>query len=426
MARRLYSLFFYLCLPLIFTRLLLRSRHAPAYRRRLAQRLGYVTNAPKPGGIWIHAVSVGETLAAVPLVKRLQRDYPDLPIAITTMTPTGSEQVRKNFSDTVFHTYIPYDVPTAVRRLLSSIKPQLLLVMETELWPNLVDQCQRREIPVLIANARLSARSAKGYGRLDALVRPMMKQLSLVVAQSDKDQQRLIALGMDAAKVTVGGNIKFDISLTTEIKEQSNSIRAAWGLSEASHRKVLIAASTHEGEEQQILAAFQQMLLAHPSLLLLLVPRHPERFGQVEQLCLEYGLNTKRRSNHVPCTDDTQVMIGDTMGELMAFYGVADIAFVGGSLVETGGHNLLEPAVWQLPTLSGQHLFNFAEVDQLMSAANALIKVNDAAELAQKVGELLNDPKLGDAMGKAAFEVVQQNRGSMERLYSRLTHFIEY
>ena len=424
MARRFYTLFFYLCLPIIFVRLFLRSRQAPQYRLRWGERLGFVRSAPKPQGLLVHAVSVGETLAAVPLIKSIQADYPDLPITITTMTPTGSEQVRRNFSDSVFHIYIPYDLPGAVRRLLDKIKPKVLLVMETELWPNLVDQCQRRDIPVVIANARLSERSAVGYGRLDALVRPMLKQLSLVIAQTEQDSQRLQKLGMDGQRMIVGGNIKFDISLTEQIKTQAELVRRAWGIDGENGRKVLIAASTHEGEEPMVLAAFQRLLVNHPTLLLLIVPRHPERFDEVVQLCEDRGLNILRRSRQEPCTAQTQVIVGDTMGELMTLYGIADIAFVGGSLVETGGHNLLEPAVWRLPIISGPHLFNFAEVDKLMSAADALIKVGSENELAAKVDGLLSAPELSDRVGEAAFKVVEQNRGSMERLYQQLGQFI--
>jgi 3-deoxy-D-manno-octulosonic-acid transferase len=424
MARRFYTLFFYLCLPIIFVRLFLRSRQAPQYRLRWGERLGFVRNTPKPKGLWVHAVSVGETLAAVPLIKRIQAEYPDLPITITTMTPTGSEQVLKHFSDSVFHLYIPYDLPGAVRRLLDKIKPKVLLVMETELWPNLIDQCQRRAIPVVIANARLSERSAAGYGRLDALVRPMLKQLSLVIAQTEQDSRRFQELGVDRQRMVVGGNIKFDVSLNEQVRAEAERVARAWGIDGKNGRKVLIAASTHEGEEPIIVTAFQQILVNHPTLLLLIVPRHPERFDEVVKLCEDRGLNTLRRSRQEPCTTQIQVVVGDTMGELMTLYGVADIAFVGGSLVETGGHNLLEPAVWRLPIISGPHLFNFSEVDQLMSAADALMKVDDENELAAKVDELFSDPELSDRAGKAALKVVEQNRGSMERLYQQLVQFI--
>ena len=423
MIRHLYSLLFYLCLPIIFIRLLLRSRHAPEYRRRWAERLGFISSSPSLDGIWIHSVSVGETLAAVPLVKRIQTDYPDLPVTITTMTPTGSEQVRKNFADSVFHVYIPYDLPTAVGRMLNKIKPRLLVVMETELWPNLIDQCHRRDIPVVIANARLSERSAVGYGKLASLVQPMLKQLSLVVAQAEADCQRFERIGMDADRTVVSGNIKFDISLSEEIKSDANLLRAAWGL-DVSGRKVWIAASTHDGEEPILLAAFQRLLVDHPSLLLLIVPRHPERFNEVEKCCNQQNLNVLRFSSQQPCTTEIQVVIGDTMGELMRFYGVADIAFVGGSLVETGGHNLLEAAAWQLPIISGPYLFNFTEVDNLLSDAGALIKVSSEQELAEKVDELLGDTELSNKMGRAALGVIEQNRGSLERLYEPIIPFL--
>ena len=423
MTRHLYSLLFYLCLPIIFIRLLLRSRHAPEYRRRWTERLGFISGSPPQDGIWIHSVSVGETLAAVPLVKRIQTDYPDLPVTITTMTPTGSEQVGKNFADSVFHVYIPYDVPTAIGRMLNKIKPRLLVVMETELWPNLIDQCYRRDIPVVIANARLSERSSVGYGKLASLVQPMLKQLSLVVAQAEADCQRFERIGMDAGRTVVSGNIKFDISLSEQIKSDAHLLRAAWGL-DVSGRKVLIAASTHDGEETILLAAFQRLLIDHPTLLLLIVPRHPERFNEVEKCCNQQNLNVLRFSSQQPCTTENQVVIGDTMGELMRFYGVADIAFVGGSLVETGGHNLLEAAAWQLPIISGPYLFNFFEVDNLLSDAGALIKVSSEQELAEKVDELLGDTALSNKMGRAALGVIEQNRGSLDRLYQQIVPFL--
>ena len=425
MSRRLYSLFFYLCLPIIFVRLFLRARRAPAYRLRWGERLGFYSSSPKAGGILIHAVSVGETLAAVPLIKRIQADYPDLPISITTMTPTGSEQVRKNFGDELFHVYIPYDLPRAVRRLLKAIKPRLVLVMETELWPNLVDQCHRGQIPVVIANARMSQRSADSYGRVTSLVSPMLKQLSLVVAQTEQDRDRLERLGVDAEKMVVAGYIKFDIALSEQVQTEAASLKAQWTrVSARAPRKILIAASTHEGEEAIVLAAFQRLLATQPSLLLLLVPRHPERFNAVELMCAERGLRIKRRSSELPCADDTQVIIGDTMGELMSFYGTADIAFVGGSLVETGGHNLLEPAVWQLPILSGPYMFNFSEIDRLMTAAGALVKVDDEHSLAARVTELLDSPGMSGHMGEAALSVVEQNRGSLDRLYRQIIPYL--
>ena len=423
MARHVYSLLFYLCLPIIFIRMLLRSRKAPEYRHRWAERVGFISNPPVQDGVWVHAVSVGETLAAVPLIKRIQTEYPDLPITVTTMTPTGSEQVIRHFSDSVFHVYIPYDLPSAVGRLLNKISPRLLIVMETELWPNLIDQCHRRNVPVVIANARLSERSATGYGRLKSLVRPMLQQLSLVVAQAEADRQRFERIGAEASRTVVSGNIKFDTFLSEQIKNDAQSLRTEWGL-EDNQRKVLIAASTHEREESVLLAAFQRLLMDFPSLLLLIVPRHPERFNEVEKLCNQQELNVLRFSSRRPCTAQTQVVIGDTVGDLMTLYGVADIAFVGGSLVETGGHNLLEPAVWALPVLSGPHLFNFAEAERLMLEAGALQIVNDEYGLAQEIATLLGDQDLRNGMGNAAFKVVEQNSGSMERLYTHIVPFL--
>ena len=417
MSRHLYTLLFYLLLPGIFIRLLWRSRNAPEYARRWPERLGFFEERPKADGIWVHAVSVGETVAAIPLVSRLQQQYPDLPITVTTMTPTGSERVRAVFGDRVFHIYVPYDLPGAVSRFLRRVKPRLVVIMETELWPNLIDQCRRRSIPVIVANARLSERSARGYARLLPLVKPALQSLDLVAAQYLADGQRFRELGLVEQQLSVTGNIKFDIELCSTDLEQAQSLRDCWGLGlEQQGRPVLIASSTHRGEEEVVLDAFEQLRTKFDRLLLILVPRHPERFHQVAALCQARHLNLLLRSARQPCTTHTDVLLGDTMGELPLLYGLADIAFVGGSLVGVGGHNMLEAAAWELPIITGPHLFNFSEVARLLNEQGASSIVNNSAELAERVEYLLSNRAARLTAGQAALRVLQLNRGSLQRL----------
>lgn len=292
---------------------------------------------------------MGETLAAVPLVRALRHHYPSLPITVTTMTPTGSERVQSAFGDDISHVYLPYDLPGSMSRFLNQVDPKLVIIMETELWPNMINQLHKRNIPLVIANARLSERSAAGYQKLGSFVKRMLQNVTMVAAQHQEDGERFIQLGLRRKQLEVTGSLKFDISVTPELAVKAITLRRQW----AAHRPVWIATSTHEGEEAIILQTHQQLLKKFPNLLLILVPRHPERFAKAEELTQKAGLSFIRRSSGVIPSLDTQVVIGDTMGELMLLYGIADIAFVGGSLVETGGHNPLEAAAHALPCFDG-------------------------------------------------------------------------
>lgn len=414
MARALYSIIFFCLLPFIVLRLFWRGRANAGYRQRTAERFGRV---PQPAFdrskpvIWLHAVSVGETIAATPLVKALQAAHPDWQWVITCTTPTGSEQVRRSFGETIYHVYAPYDLPCFIHRFLDRVKPDVAIIMETELWPNTLAALAARSIPSVLANARLSARSARGYQRLSALTRPMLQDLSVVACQQQADGERFITLGLPAAKLHITGNIKFDIAVTDTVQAKAKALRANWQPS----RPLWIAASTHPGEDDIILAAHATLLAQHPELLLLLVPRHPERFEQVYQQAAAQFATVKRSSNQ-PATATTQVIIGDSMGELMALYGCADIAFVGGSLVPVGGHNLIEPAYWQLPLISGPHLFNFSEVHGLLDAAGALSIVHNADNLAAQIGLWLTQVQLAKQAGQNALEVALNNRGALAKL----------
>lgn len=408
--RRLYSILFYLLLPAAFLRLFWRGRKAPAYRRRWAERLGWVPAISGERPIWVHAVSVGETLAAVPLVRALQSHYPDTPLLVTTTTPTGSERVRAAFGDSVQHVYAPYDLPSVVQRFLNRTRPRLVVVMETELWPNLFHALRACGIPLLVVNARLSPRSTRGYQRLGELTRATIGCIDIIAAQSPADAERYAALGATAEQLVTTGNIKFDMSLPDNLAQAGKELRAGFG----TERPVWIAASTHEGEDEQVLVAHRRLLDRYPNLLLILVPRHPERFERVAVLCREQGFQLARRS-HGEVGADAQVYLGDTMGELMRMYAAADVAFVGGSLVPTGGHNLLEPAALGLVPLSGPHLFNFQQIAELLAAMEALTLVADAAALAAQVERLLAEPALRRAAGERARQVVEDNRGALTR-----------
>ncbi|WP_373186952.1 lipid IV(A) 3-deoxy-D-manno-octulosonic acid transferase [Halopseudomonas sp.] len=410
MTRILYSLVFTLCMPLVLLRLLLRARKAPAYARRWHERLGLGGDL-RPGGIWVHAVSVGEAIAAAPMVREMLRRYPDIPVTITCMTPTGSEQIRKLFADKVGHAYLPYDLPWLQGRFIHRLRPRIGVIMETELWPNMVHEAKAAGVPLVLANARLSERSARGYRRVAWLVRPMFAALNWVAVQTEAEAQRFARLGVPRAAMTITGSIKFDLKPDEQMLEQAADLRGQWGA-----RPVWIAASTHAGEDEQILAAHRRVLESHADALLILVPRHPERFDDVAGLIEGAGLNGVRRSSGKSPMRADQVLLGDSMGELMMFYACADAAFVGGSLVPHGGHNYLEPAALGLPIISGPHSFNFTEISELLEGAGALQRVHDQGELAARVCYLLSEPTAARQAGAAGLSVVMDNQGALERL----------
>lgn len=420
MARLIYTLALYLALPFIALRLLWRARKAPAYARRWSERFAWGGALPDVPCIWVHAVSVGETLAALDLIRRLQADYPDMPVLVTTTTPTGSERVRAALGDSVYHVYLPYDLPDHWWRFFRRVRPRLLIVMETELWPNLVAAASHRNIPVLLANARLSARSARGYARFSALTRPMLQRLSCVAAQQRDDGERFLTLGLAETQLSVTGNIKFDLQLTDTQRQQARQLHQHWV---PAGSQLWLAASTHEGEDAICLAAHRLAREQVNGLRLLLVPRHPERFDKVVALAREQGFNTVRRSEFDG--GDFDVMVGDTMGELLVFYGASDLAFVGGSLVARGGHNMIEPAAWAKPVIAGPHLFNFSEVARLLEQAQALHQVADSQQLAEVLVSLCSQPALALQQGQAALTVAEANRGALARLLANVAHLLK-
>lgn len=415
MPRWLYSLLLTLALPVVLLRLLWRARKAPAYARRWRERLGLPAAEilpPTRPCLWVHAVSVGEVLAALPLVRGLRREYPTLPVLVTTMTPTGSERVRVALGGDVFHCYLPYDLPGVMGRFVRRVEPVLLVVMETELWPNLIATCHTRGTPVLLANARLSERSARGYHRMGQLARLMLSQVDHIAAQAEADRQRFLSLGAAADRVSVEGSLKFDVDIP---EPDGEPLPMPFAALQARQRPVWIAASTREGEEAQVLAAHRQALHRHADLLLVLVPRHPERFDVVARLCRQQGFAVCRRSEQRSPTPEESVLLGDSMGEMWRYYRLAEIAFVGGSLVPTGCQNVLEPAALGLPVLVGPSQFNFATVCAELTAAGALQTVADAEALGQALQSLLQDPLQRQYMGAAGRKVCAANRGSLER-----------
>lgn len=423
MARWLYSLVYTIALPLIVMRLVLRSLKAPGYRRRVAERFGLFTVPSLRDPIWIHAVSVGETIAAEPIVRRLQHLYPHRDIVITTMTPTGSERVRALFGDTVFHVYAPYDAPFCVRLFLNRVRPTAFLIMETELWPNILYHCRRRGIPSILVNARLSAKSAIGYQNVALISRPMLKQLTAVIAQTEEDANRFQTLGVAADNLYVSGSVKFDVTLSESMQAQAGELRRAW--QGPARRKIWIAASTHAGEDEILLRVQQSLCQTFPDLLLVLVPRHPERFGPVAAQAEKGGLVVALRSSGQDVGPEIQVLVGDTMGELLLLYGVADICFVGGSLVPRGGHNTLEPAAWGRPIITGMSDFNFAVISEKLCEAGALVKVADESALVQQLLQWMEQPESMRFAGRAAQQVVNRNRGVLDRVVSILQRWLD-
>ncbi|AKJ43552.1 lipid IV(A) 3-deoxy-D-manno-octulosonic acid transferase [Pragia fontium] len=420
MLRLIYSFLLYLLQPLIWLRLFLRGRKAPAYRKRWAERYGFCRGKVEPHGIMLHSVSVGETLTAIPLVRALRYRYPTLPITVTTMTPTGSERVLSAFGDDVHHVYLPYDLPGSVNRFLNQVQPKLVIIMETELWPNLIHQLNKRHVPLVIANARLSERSANGYSKLGNTIRIMLQKITLIAAQNQEDGERFIQLGLKRSHLTITGSLKFDISVTPELSARALSLRRQW----APHRPVWIAASTHDGEESIILETHAKLLQHFPDLLLILVPRHPERFPTAQQLTTQAGMSYITRSSGEVPTQHTQVVIGNTMGELMLLYGIADLAFVGGSLVERGGHNPLEPAAHAIPVLMGPHTFNFKDICSKLEQADGLITVDNASSLAEKIESLLADEAYRSYRGQQAVNVLLHNQGALEKLLTLLEPYL--
>ena len=409
--RWLYTLLIYLATPLVFLLLVIRGLRNRDWLKRWPQRFGWFDPPEKTGGIVVHAVSVGEVNAASTLVKSLSRQFPERPLCLTTFTPTGSDRVWSLFRDEVFHVYLPLDLQGAVKRFFDRVQPALLIIMETEIWPNLYFEANRRGIPVMIANARISERSIRGYRRFKRMTTAALSQVACIAAQSKLDAGRLIEVGADETRLEVTGNLKFDVELPPDLMEQGEAIRQTWG----GKRLVLLAGSTHEGDEKPVLEAFKQLLRQFPEALLILVPRHPERFSRVAQLAQACGLTVCLHSELVNCPPSAQCFIVDAMGELLRYYAACDVAFVGGSLEAIGGHNALEPAALAKPVLLGPHTFNFEDITDQLLKAGAAIRVNNAQDLEEATARLFRQPDLRHQMGRAGLELVKSGQGALER-----------
>ncbi len=417
MSRWLYTLLLYLLAPVVLLRLQWRGRANPDYRRRWAERFGWFTAPPLKQTLWVHAVSVGEVQAAVPLIEALLQRYPQRSLVVTTMTPTGSGRVRALFGERVFHVYLPYDLPGAVRRFLSRTMPEVGIIMETELWPNLFHRCAQRSIPLAIVNARLSPRSAGGYQRIAPLVRSALADVRLIATQGEGDAQRFRSLSVRDEQLQVMGNLKFDQTLPEDLTQREAELRSQWG----SGRPVWIAASTHEGEDELVLDAFAIIRQTLTDCLLILVPRHPERFDRVAALASARDWQVTRHSAGEPATAATQVYLGDTLGDLPLFYASADVAFVAGSLVPVGGHNMVEPAALGVPVLTGPHRFNFSDISEALLAAGAAKEVGDVEALASALIHWLENEADRRQAGDAGRQLVVANRGALEQLLTLLS-----
>jgi len=415
--RIFYTLGLWLLLPYIFFHLLWRARKQPEYLKHIAERFGfYATHSDKPV-IWLHTVSVGETRAAASLVKRLRENYPDYQLLLTHTTPTGREASEQLYGDEVLRVYLPYDYPFAVQRFLNHFRPRVGVLLETEIWFNLIHICHAEKIPLLLLNARLSKKSAARYARYPNLVRSGLAELCAIAAQSAADAERLTILG--AKEITVMGNLKFDIEPPVAMLELGRTLRSQFGAG----RKIFLAASTRDGEEALLLDALKSLQI--PGLLIVIVPRHPQRFAEVESLLARRGFNLQRRSENRAIAPEIQVVLGDSMGEMFAYYAACDIAFIGGSLLPFGGQNLIEACAVGKPVLIGPHTYNFTQASQLAVASGAAVPVQDAKELVQILQNLLSHHGQMSEIGYAGQIFVNANRGATVHALSHICHYLD-
>jgi 3-deoxy-D-manno-octulosonic-acid transferase len=415
-----YSLLFYLATPFVLLYFALRGRKDKRYLQRWSERFGFLPGALKKRGILVHAASVGEVNASRELVASLLRHHPGLPVTVSTLTPTGSAQVRRVLGDSVGHCFIPLDLPGAVNRFLDRLEPRLVIIIETEIWPNLYHGAHCREIPLMLANARLSKRSLKRYRVAAEFIARALRRVAWVGAQSADDHRRLVECGADADAVRMTGNLKFDMDVPGNLGERASSVRAHWG----ARRKVLVAGSTHEEDEAVVIPAFVELLQKMPDALLVLAPRHPERFSRVAQSALDSGLRTELYSQGEACSPQAQCFVIDTVGELMTYYACGDIAYVGGGIGEQGGHNALEPAALGIPVLFGPNMANARDIADRLLSCNAAQEVSNSREFSEVVRRVLSDENLRNRMGQAGRELVISNKGALKATLSAVRNFV--
>lgn len=416
MNRTLYSLVGYLLLPVMVLRLLIKGLKTPAYRQRIFERLGFINKIPVPI-IWVHCVSVGEFRAATVLIDQLIKNHPDHRVLVTTTTPTGSQAVLEYYQSEVLHFYFPFDLPLVVNRYIKQINPAICVLLETEIWPNLIHALDKNNIPTLLVNARLSQRSLEKYQKFAPnLAWKTLNKFTIIATQNQNSANRFIKLGADTGKVITTGNIKFDQNPSAD-KTISKKLQTI-----IDKRKVVVFASTHKGEEAQIIDAY----LNHKDnidALLVIVPRHPERFNEVYKLAQKHQLNMVKRSSNKSCKD-CDLLLGDSMGEMMSYFDVADVVFMGGSLNNTGGHNMLEPAALSKPILFGPNVFNFAEISSDLLEQNGAIQVANADDLFKSITMLLTDTKAAKTLGKNANQYFKSQQGAVDNLIKQVGLFL--
>ena len=437
-SRLAYTGLYYLLTPLMFIRLLLKHRKSSAYKEqrqalRLSERLGFFSvpdnfgeqnNSSKP--VWIHTVSVGEFMASLPLIKQIMQET-QLPLVITCTTTTGSAQIIKTFDNEirqgrVLHVYLPYDLPGSMRRFFHKVRPGLGIVMETEIWPNMMQVAQQTDVPVWLLNARMSAKSAKGYARFKQLAQTTLQSFSGIAAQDGLDANRLKELGANHDELHITGSIKFDLKVNPEDIEAGKALRVQLGWQD---NTVLVVASTHKGEDEILLDTYQQLKEKHPDLVMLVVPRHPERFEFVYQLLNSKNYSVLRRSQIDQVEQEsTDILLGDSMGEMMRYFACADIVFMGGTLVPTGGHNILEPAALGLPIVYGPHIFNFYAINELFQQYEASLQVNSVELLPQTIDSLMNESESTRAMGERAKHLMEQNSGALDKMMALIRPYL--
>ncbi|EOU3285889.1 lipid IV(A) 3-deoxy-D-manno-octulosonic acid transferase [Vibrio harveyi] len=419
LIRILYTLLLTIASPFLLFGLYKSKPNKPKFGQRWKEHFGItpkLTSDEKP--IWIHAVSVGESIAATPFIKALKEQNPEQPILVTTTTSTGAEQIAK-LGDLVEHRYMPIDFAFAVKRFLKTTQPKQMLIIETELWPNTLNEVHKTGIPISVVNARLSEKSCSNYAKVQPLFNLMLPCLTQVLCQTESDANRFERLGVDKDKLKVTGSIKFDIQISDDVKEKSKILRQELG----QNRPVWIAASTHKGEDEQVLAAHKRVLESHPDALLILVPRHPERFDDMYELCQQQGFETVRRTTQENVANSTQVYLGDTMGEMLLLLGAADICFMGGSLVgdKVGGHNVLEPAILKKVVITGPSYFNFKDIVNDLIQANGMLVSKDSAGIGNHLTHLISEPHSQHVYGQNAYEYAVKNQGALARTIKHVT-----
>lgn len=418
--RHLYNIFLHIVLPLAILRLFWKSLRNRRYRERIAERLARFDITFEDDVIWIHAVSVGELNAAMPLVQFFLEHFKQYRILITTVTPTAAKRVEQLFGDKITHLYAPYDLNVVVNRFLKKVKPIVAIVMETEIWPNLFEACAKNNIPLLIVNARLSKKSAKRYAWIKKLIVPCLNNASHIAVQTIEDRTRFINLGVDEEKLSIMGNLKFEVRLPDDIREVAEALRKRWGMT----KMIFLAASTHAGEEELMIRAYKQVRQHLPNVLLVLAPRHPERAKNIEKLCLKQKLNVVKKTDSEYGALSMDCFIVDTIGDLPLYYAISDIAFVGGSFATIGGHNVLEPAALGKPIIVGPHIENFAQVTHMLQEKGALTIIKNSHYLGNVVRSLLENPDHRDVMGVAGRKFVFNSRGALKRILAVLIPYI--